>query len=201
MALVDLNHIQFYQPSTKASLPCERILKASNANATAVVREGKSSKVSGPNNGWGQRPWCDDTIEFIDMTDSPPREHFSPSREPLPGLQETEAHARGIYRSFFDEGSLMSLVTANGLCNTSGLDHIISEDPNDFLTFEELLLGSGETRKSRRVDLGREHKEGLSEHTTKEGCGGITTPGSTRGGRRGGYISHVSLKRRLIVYR
>ena len=138
---------------------------------------------------------------IIDMTDSPPREHFSPSRESLPGLQETEAEARGIYRSFFGEGSLTSLVTANGLCNTSGLDHLIREDPNDFLTLEDLLLGTGETRNSRRPDLGREHKEGLSGHTTKEGCGGITTPGSTRDGRRGEYISHVSLKRRLIVYR
>ena len=104
------------------------------------------------------------------MTDSPPREHFSPFREPLPDLQE---------RSFFDEGSLTSLITANGHCNTSGLDHIISEDPNDFLTLEDLLLGSGETRKSRRADLGREYKEGLSEHTTKEDCGGITTPSLT----------------------
>lgn len=135
------------------------------------------------------------------MTDSPPREHISPSREPLPDLQETEADARDVYRSFFDEGSLTSLVTANGLCNTSGLDRIISEDPNDFPTLEELLLDTGETRKSRRPNLGCEHKEGPSEYTTKEGCDEITTPGSTPDGRRGEYISHVSLKRRLIIYR
>ena len=94
MASVDLNYIQFYQPPTKASLPRKRILKASNATAAAVVGDGKPSKVPGPSNGWDQSLWCDDTIEFINMTDSPPREHFSPSREPLLDLQETEADAR-----------------------------------------------------------------------------------------------------------
>lgn len=95
----------------------------------------------------------------------------------------------------------MSLVTANGLCKSSGLDHIISKDPNDFPTLEELLIDIEETRQSKRTDLGREHKEGLSEHTTREGYSGITTPGSTRDGIRGEYISPASLKRRLTVYR
>ena len=96
MALIDLNHIQSYQPPTKASLPRERIPKAFNANVPAVVREGKPSKVPGSSNGWGQRPWCDDAIEFIDMTDSPPRKHFAPFRDPLPDLQEPEADIRGF---------------------------------------------------------------------------------------------------------
>ena len=186
MALVDLNHIQFYQPSTKARLRCERISNASNAYASVDVREGKTSKVSGSSDGWDQRPWSDDAIEFIELIDSPSREHFSPFRKPLPDFQE---------RSFFDERSLTSLITANGHYNTSGFNHIISEDPNDFLTLEESLLDSEETRKSRRADWGREHKEELSEPTTKEDSGGITTRGSTRSG----YISRVSLDRRLIV--
>lgn len=145
--------------------------------------------------GWGQKLWCDDAIEFIDMTDSPPRKHFAPFRDHCQIFKNLKQTSEG-FRSFLDEGSLTNLVIAIGLCNISGVDHIIGEDPDDLPALEELLLSTGETRKSRRADLGREHKEGLSEHTVKEGCGGITTPGSTRGGRRGGYISHVSLKRR-----
>lgn len=97
MASVDLNYIQFYQPPTKASLPRERVPKASNANAPAVVGEGKPSKAPGPSNGWDQRLWCDDAIEFVDMTDSPPREHFRHFRESVPDLRETEADARGKF--------------------------------------------------------------------------------------------------------
>lgn len=79
MASIDLNYIQFYQPPAKASLPRERIPEASNATAPAVVNKGKSSKVPESSNGWDQSLWCGDTIEFVDMTGSPPREDFSPA--------------------------------------------------------------------------------------------------------------------------
>ena len=50
MALVDLNHIQFYQSSIKASLSREKIFKAFNVNALAVIKEKKSFKVSESSN-------------------------------------------------------------------------------------------------------------------------------------------------------
>ena len=59
-----------------------------------MVGEGKPPEVSGPSNGWGPRLWHDDAIKLIDMTDSPPREHFSSFREPLRDRQETEADAQ-----------------------------------------------------------------------------------------------------------
>lgn len=135
------------------------------------------------------------------MTDSPSKEHFNSFRESLSNLQETKADARDIYWSFFDERFLTSLIIVNEFCNISDLDHIINEDLNDFSIVEELLLDTKETRNSRRPNLSREHKEELSEHTIKKGCDGIITSDSTRDGKRGGYIIHVSLKRRLIFYR
>ena len=142
--------------------------------------------------GWGQKLWCDDAIEFIDMTDSPPRKHFAPFRDPFPDLQEPEADIRGF-----------SVVLGWRVFNEFShrqrtLQHQRSRSHH---WWRPWWPPSSRRVKSRRADLGREHKEGLSEHTVKEGCGGITTAGSTRGGGRGVYISHVSLKRRLIVYR
>ena len=119
------------------------------------------------------------------------RKHLSSSLESLLNLQE---------RSFFDKEFLTSLVIVNEHCNVSDLDHIINENFNFFLTFEELLLDSEEIRKSRRANLSREHKERFSEHTIKKDCDEIITSDSTRDERRDEYISHVSLKRRLIIY-
>lgn len=48
MASADLNLIQFYQTPTKASLTCEKVLKALNAIAPTVLREGKSPKTPRP---------------------------------------------------------------------------------------------------------------------------------------------------------
>ena len=94
MALADLDSIQFYQPPTKASLPHERVPKALNATGPPVVGEWKPPKALGPSDGWSAL-WDDEAIEFIDITDSPPREHLSPFRESAPELKDTEADARG----------------------------------------------------------------------------------------------------------
>ncbi|KAL8763584.1 MAG: hypothetical protein Q9184_000657 [Pyrenodesmia sp. 2 TL-2023] len=83
------------------------------------------------------------------MTGSPPREPLSLFHEPGPDLRETEVDVR---------------VTIDGFCNIGGLDHANNEDLDDLPTLEEVLRSAGETRK----DASREHKEGLSESTTKE---------------------------------
>ena len=135
------------------------------------------------------------------MIDSSSRKHFNSFRESLSNLQEIEANVRDIYRSFFDEEFWSSLIFVNELCNISDLDHIINEDFNDFLTLEELLVDFEETRKSRRANMSREHKERLSKHTIKKNCDEIITFDSTRNEKRNEYINHVSLKRRLIIYK
>ena len=98
MALVNLDFVQFYRPPIKASLPCERVPKASIASIAEVPIVGGEenlSKASAPSGGWNGRLWGDDPIEFIDMTNTSPREHFSPSSKPAPDFKDTEADAEG----------------------------------------------------------------------------------------------------------
>ena len=72
MALADLNSIQFYQPPAEASLPRERVPKASNANGPTVVGRGEFPKAPGPSDGWSAL-WGDDLIEFINKPGNPDR--------------------------------------------------------------------------------------------------------------------------------
>ena len=90
MAFADLDSIQFYQPPTKASLPHERVPKALNIDGPVVDAQ-KPPKALGPDDGWSAL-WGD---EFIDITDSPPRENLSPFRELVPNPKDTEADAQG----------------------------------------------------------------------------------------------------------
>ncbi len=94
MALTDLNFIQFYQPPTKASLPHERVPKALKATGPPFIREGKLRKALRPSDGWSAL-WGNDAIEFVDMTDSPPREHPRPLCESAPDPKDTEADIGG----------------------------------------------------------------------------------------------------------
>lgn len=94
MALADLNSIQFYQPPTKTSLPHERVPKALKATGPPVIKEGKPPKALRPSDGWSAL-WGDDAIDFIDMTDSPTREHPRPLCELAPDPKDTEADIGG----------------------------------------------------------------------------------------------------------
>lgn len=75
-------------------MPHERVPKALKATSPPVVGEGKPPKALGPSDGWSAL-WGDDAIEFIDMTNSPPREHLSPFRESAPDPKDTEVDIGG----------------------------------------------------------------------------------------------------------
>ena len=110
MALAALNTIQFYQPPTEASLPRKRVPKTSNANYPTVVGRGKSPKAPGPSDGWSAL-WGHGLIEFIDIADSPSREHLNLFRERAPDLKDTEADAEGkVFSSSLINSLLLSLV-------------------------------------------------------------------------------------------
>ena len=187
MALADLNSIQFYQPPTKASLPHERVPKALNDTGPPVVRKGKPPKALRPSDAWSAL-WGDDAIEFMDMTDSPPRDLLSPFRGSAPDSKDTEADIGGkdaiIWQTATNE-----LDSSNGLYNTGDLDHNIREDHDDLPSVEDLLLNAGETRKSERAGLSGAYRRGLLEYTIKEDCGGVTTLDSRRSEKMGGSIS------------
>ena len=184
MTLADLNSIHFYHPPTEASLPQKRVHKAPNASGLKVVGREKSLKAPGPSNGRSAL-WGDNPIQFIDMTDSPSREHLSPFREPAPDLKDPKADAggRGFSRSSTNSHERF-LETFNESYNTG-----ISNDHDDLPILEELLLNAGEMRKFEQMGFSSEQKGELLGHAMKEDCGGITSPNSRRGEDKGGMSS------------
>ena len=111
-----LNFIQFYQLSIKASLPRERVSQALNFNVPTVLENGKPFKAPGPSSGWRGRLCGDNSIEFIDMTDSPLREQFSPFRESASDHKGIEADVGGRLSVIFSQ-----TVINDWRCDQAGL--------------------------------------------------------------------------------
>lgn len=68
--------------------------KSLNTTSPSVFGKGKPPKALRLSDGWSGL-WGDDTIEFIDITDSPLRKYLSPFRELVLDPKDTEVDAGG----------------------------------------------------------------------------------------------------------
>ena len=70
MTLIDLDSVQFYQPSTKANLAGKRPSMASVSDVPVIYKEGYTPTVSKSNDGWGGPLNDYDLIEVLESTGS-----------------------------------------------------------------------------------------------------------------------------------
>ncbi len=70
MTLIDLDSIQFYQPSTKADLAGKRPSMALVSDVPVIYEEGYTPTVSRSNGGWGGPLNDYDLIEVLESTGS-----------------------------------------------------------------------------------------------------------------------------------
>ena len=156
MALVDLNSIQFYKPSTEASLPRRRVWKASGAHNPTAVEGEKQTKASGSKDGWDAL--CGNGImKFDNMANISLRRHPNPLRESTSNLQEAKADLECKMFDALSHTILINTGISKEVCNTDILDRAITEHHNGFPTLKELLLDAGELSKLEQASLSREY--------------------------------------------
>ena len=86
MTFVDMNSIDFYQPSTKAGLSSNRRPTATNLSVPLASGQGNIATAFGPSNESG-RLYDFDLIEFLDMTGPAPKGSLNLVCEPALPLQ------------------------------------------------------------------------------------------------------------------
>ena len=100
MTFVDMNSIDFYQPSTKAGLPSNRRPTVSNLGVPMASGQRKSATALGPSNEPSGRLHDYDLIELLDMTSPASKGSLDPFCEPATELNGTEVDA-GSKITFF----------------------------------------------------------------------------------------------------
>lgn len=95
MAFVDMNSIDFYQPSTRADLPSKRRPAALSLGVSMASRQSSSGPTLGQSIELSERLPNYDLIEFLDMSGPAPKESFDPFCEPATELNGGEVDAGG----------------------------------------------------------------------------------------------------------